>query len=108
MFSKYFGKDIELKVQPFYFPFTEPSFELAVSCPFCDKKGCSVCSRSGWIELLGCGMVHPNVLEQAGINPAIYTGFAWGVGINRLVMIKYGIDEIRHFMTGNLEFLEQF
>ena len=108
MFSKYFSKDVELKVQPFYFPFTEPSFEIAVSCPFCDKKGCSVCSRSGWIELLGCGMIHPNVLGQAGIDPTIYTGFAWGVGINRLIMIKYGIDEIRHFMSGNLDFMEQF
>lgn len=108
MFSKYFNYEVEIKVQPFYFPFTEPSFELTISCPFCDKKGCKVCSRSGWIELLGCGMIHPNVLKEAGIDPEIFTGFAWGCGINRLAMIKYGIEEIRNFLNGNLDFMEQF
>jgi phenylalanyl-tRNA synthetase alpha chain len=104
----YYGKELEVKTQPFYFPFTEPSFEFAISCPFCDKKGCSVCSRSGWIELLGCGMIHPNVLRHAGIDPEVYTGFAWGCGIERLVMMKYGIEDVRHFESGKLDFLRQF
>ncbi len=104
----YYQKDLDVKTQPFYFPFTEPSFEFALSCPFCDKQGCNVCSYSGWIELLGCGMIHPNVLKMAGINPEEYTGFAWGGGIERLVMMKYGIEDIRHFESGKLEFLRQF
>lgn len=104
----YYGKELEVRTQPFYFPFTEPSFEFALSCPFCDKKGCSVCSQSGWIELLGCGMIHPNVLRQAGIDPEVYTGFAWGGGIERLVMMKYGIEDVRHFESGKLDFLRQF
>lgn len=104
----YYGKELEVKTQPFYFPFTEPSFEFALSCPFCDKKGCNICSYSGWIELLGCGMIHPNVLHEAGIDTNVYTGFAWGGGIERLVMMKYGIEDIRHFESGRLEFLRQF
>ncbi len=106
--STYFEKDVEVKTQPFYFPFTEPSFEFAASCPFCDKQGCSICSHTGWIELLGCGMIHPNVLREGGIDPTKYTGFAWGGGIERLVMIKYGIEDIRHFHAANLKFLRQF
>jgi len=106
--SEYYQQDIEIKSQPFYFPFTEPSFELALSCPFCQKKGCHVCSYSGWIELLGMGMIHPRVLEMAGIDPAEYTGFAWGCGLERLVMMKYGIEDIRHFESGRLTFLKQF
>lgn len=106
--QEYYGKELEVKTQPFYFPFTEPSFEFAVSCPFCDKKGCNICSQTGWIELLGCGMIHPNVLHQAGIDTNIYTGFAWGGGIDRLVMMKYGIEDVRHFESGKLEFLRQF
>jgi phenylalanyl-tRNA synthetase alpha chain len=105
---EYYQKDIELKTQPFYFPFTEPSFEFAISCPFCDKAGCGICSYTGWIELLGCGMIHPNVLREAGIDPNEYTGFAWGVGFMRMAMIKYGIEDIRHFQSGKLEFLRQF
>lgn len=105
--AEYYQKDVEIKTQPFYFPFTEPSFEFAISCPFCDKKGCHVCGE-GWIELLGCGMIHPNVLKEAGIDPNVYTGFAWGMGFMRMVMIKYGIDDIRHFTSGKLEFLRQF
>ena len=104
----YYGKELDVKTQPFYFPFTEPSFEFALSCPFCDKKGCNVCSYSGWIELLGCGMIHPNVLHQAGIDPEVYTGFAWGCGLERLVMMKYDIEDIRHFESGKLDFLRQF
>lgn len=104
----YYEKELEVKTQPFYFPFTEPSFEFALSCPFCDKKGCNVCSYTGWIELLGCGMIHPNVLKMAGIDPNVYTGFAWGGGIERLVMMKYNIEDIRHFESANLTFLRQF
>lgn len=106
--QEYYGKELEVKTQPFYFPFTEPSFEFTLSCPFCDKKGCNICSQSGWIELLGCGMIHPNVLSQAGIDPKVYTGFAWGGGIDRLVMMKYGIEDIRYFHSGRLDFLRQF
>jgi phenylalanyl-tRNA synthetase alpha chain len=106
--QEYYGKELDVKTQPFYFPFTEPSFEFALSCPFCDKKGCSVCSQSGWIELLGCGMIHPNVLKEAGIDPETYTGFAWGCGIDRLVMMKYAIEDVRHFESANLTFLRQF
>lgn len=106
--SEYYQQDVEIKSQPFYFPFTEPSFELALSCPFCQKQGCSICSHTGWIELLGMGMVHPNVLKEAGIDPLIYTGFAWGCGLERLVMLKYGIEDIRHFESAKIEFLRQF
>ena len=106
--KEYYNQELEVKTQPFYFPFTEPSFEFALSCPFCKKKGCSICGHQGWIELLGCGMIHPNVLKEADIDPDIYTGFAWGCGIDRLVMMKYDIDDIRHFEAGKLDFLRQF
>lgn len=106
--TEYYRQDIEIKSQPFYFPFTEPSFELALSCPFCQKKGCHICSQTGWIELLGMGMIHPNVLKEAGIDPNEFTGFAWGCGLERLVMMKYGIEDIRHFESGKLDFLRQF
>lgn len=104
----YYQKELDIKTQPFYFPFTEPSFEFAMSCPFCDKQGCNVCSYSGWIELLGCGMIHPNVLKMAGIDPNEYTGFAWGGGIDRLVMMKHNVENVRHFQSGKLDFLRQF
>jgi phenylalanyl-tRNA synthetase alpha chain len=104
----YYRKELDIKTQPFYFPFTEPSFEFAMSCPFCNKQGCNVCSYSGWVEIMGCGMVNPNVLKMAGIDPNIYTGFAWGVGIDRLVMMKHGIEDVRHFQSGKLDFLRQF
>lgn len=106
--EEYFGKSIKVRVNPFYFPFTEPSFEFSLSCPFCDQKGCSVCSHAGWIELLGCGMIHPNVLRMADIDPEIYTGFAWGGGVERLIMMKHGIEDIRHFESAKLDFLRQF
>lgn len=106
--EEYYGKSLEVRTNPFYFPFTEPSFEFSLSCPFCDKKGCSVCSQAGWIELLGCGMIHPNVLQAAGIDTDVYTGFAWGGGIERLVMMKHNIEDIRHFESGKLDFLRQF
>ena len=104
----YYEQDLDFKTQPFYFPFTEPSFELALSCPFCKKKGCPTCGMTGWIELLGCGMIHPNVLAMADIDPSIYTGFAWGCGMDRLVMMKYGIEDVRHFHSAKLDFLRQF
>ncbi len=106
--QEYYGQKLEVRVNPFYFPFTEPSFEFALSCPFCAGKGCQVCSHEGWIELLGCGMIHPNVLRDAGIDPEIYTGFAFGCGIDRLVMMKTAIEDIRHFHSAKLDFLRQF
>lgn len=106
--ESYYGKSLEFRTQPFYFPFTEPSFEFALSCPFCDKAGCHICSNTGWIELLGCGMIHPNVLKMAGIDPEVYTGCAWGCGLDRLVMMKYGIEDVRHFHSAKLNFLRQF
>jgi phenylalanyl-tRNA synthetase alpha chain len=106
--SEYYQQAIEIKSQPFYFPFTEPSFELALSCPFCQKKGCNICSQTGWIELLGMGMINPNVLKEAGIDSNEFTGFAWGCGLERLVMMKYGIEDIRHFESAKLDFLRQF
>ena len=106
--SEYYRQAIEIKSQPFYFPFTEPSFELALSCPFCLKKGCRICAHTGWIELLGMGMIHPNVLKEAGIDPEVYTGFAWGCGLERLVMMKYDVEDIRHFESAKLDFLRQF
>ena len=106
----YYSKKLDVRVNPFYFPFTEPSFEFALSCPFCEGKDatCKVCSGEGWIELLGCGLIHPNVLRAADIDPEEYTGFAFGCGIDRLVMMKYGIEDVRHFESGKLDFLEQF
>lgn len=106
--QEYYGKAIEVRTNPFYFPFTEPSFEFSLSCPFCEKAGCNICSQSGWIELLGCGLIHPNVLQAAGIDSTIYSGFAWGGGIERLVMMKNGIEDVRHFESGKLDFLRQF
>lgn len=106
--ESYYQTELNVRVNPFYFPFTEPSFEFSLSCPFCKGEGCSICSHSGWIELLGCGMIHPNVLKAAGIDPEVYTGFAWGGGVERLIMMKYGIEDIRHFESAKLEFLRQF
>lgn len=108
--EEYYGRKLDVRVNPFYFPFTEPSFEFALSCPFCGGKNpdCKVCSGEGWIELLGCGMIHPNVLKMADIDPNEYTGFAFGCGIDRLVMMKYGIEDVRHFESAKLDFLRQF
>ena len=108
--QSYYGKQLDVRVNPFYFPFTEPSFEFALSCPFCEGKdpSCKVCSGEGWVELIGCGLIHPNVLRAANIDPDTYTGFAFGCGIDRLVMMKYGIEDVRHFESGKLDFLRQF
>jgi len=106
--STYYGKKLEIHTQPSYFPFTEPSFEFVMSCPYCDARGCHICSQTGLIEIIGCGMIHPNVLKMAGIDPTIYNGFAWGGGIDRLVMMKYSIEDVRNFESGKLAFLRQF
>lgn len=106
--SSYFGREVTLRFRPSYFPFTEPSAEVDISCFLCSGKGCSVCKHSGWLELLGAGMVHPNVFQAVGYDAERYTGFAWGMGIERLPMQKYGIDDIRLFFENDLRFLEQF
>lgn len=108
--EEYYGQKLQVRVNPFYFPFTEPSFEFALSCPFCkgENSACKVCSGEGWVELLGCGMIHPNVLKAADIDPNEYTGFAFGCGIDRLVMMKYQIEDVRHFESAKLDFLRQF
>ena len=104
--NEYFGEDLQVKLQPFYFPFTEPSFELAVERPSILRKDDS--EEQKWLELLGCGMIHPNVLRMAGIDSEVYTGFAWGQGIERMVMMKNGIEDVRHFHSAKLDFLRQF
>lgn len=106
--EKYLETTLEIKIQPSYFPFTEPDAEFIISCPFCSKRGCSTCGYTGWIELMGCGMIHPNVLTAGGIDPQEYTGFAWGVGLDRLTLIKRGINDIRKLRDGDLNFLRQF
>lgn len=102
-----FKREIEVRLRPGYFPFVEPGFELDARCPFCEA-GCGVCKRTRWIELLPCGMVHPNVLRAGGIDPEEWTGFAFGLGLSRLVMLRYEIDDIRSLLGGDLRFLEQF
>lgn len=99
--------DLDIRVRPGYFPFVEPGIEIDASCPFC-KTGCSVCKYTRWIEIMPGGIVHPNVLKMSGIDPEIYSGFAWGFGIERLAMVKYGITDIRLFRSGTVEFLKQF
>ena len=103
-----FRKDVEVRLRPSFFPFTEPSFEMDVRCLVCGGSGCAVCKRTGWLELLGCGLVHPNVLEAGKIDPETWSGFAFGLGIDRLLMMRYGIEDIRHLMGGDLRFLSQF
>ena len=95
-------------MRPSYFPFTEPSAEIDVSCFKCNGKGCSVCKYTGWIEVLGAGMVHPNVLEMAGVDSNVYGGFAFGLGPDRFAMLKYGVDDIREFYLNDVRFLSQF
>ena len=103
-----FGADRDIRLRPSFFPFTEPSVEMDISCKVCAGEGCSVCKRTGWIEILGAGMVHPKVLEMAGYDPKEYTGFAFGMGPDRIAMLKYGIDDIRRFYTNDTRFLKQF
>lgn len=106
--QKIFGKEREIRLRPSFFPFTEPSVEMDISCKGCGGKGCSVCKQSGWIEILGAGMVHPEVLKMAGYDPEVYTGFAFGMGPDRIAMLKYGVDDIRQFYTNDNRFLKQF
>ncbi|WNS74534.1 phenylalanine--tRNA ligase subunit alpha [Bacillus sp. DTU_2020_1000418_1_SI_GHA_SEK_038] len=106
--KKLFGEDREIRLRPSFFPFTEPSVEVDVSCFKCGGKGCNICKKTGWIEILGAGMVHPNVLEMSGFDSKKYTGFAFGMGVERIAMLKYGIDDIRHFYTNDVRFLKQF
>ncbi|WP_147803438.1 phenylalanine--tRNA ligase subunit alpha [Alkalicoccus halolimnae] len=106
--KSYFGEDRDIRLRPSFFPFTEPSAELDISCAMCGGRGCRTCKGSGWIEVLGAGMVHPNVLEMGGFDPEKYSGFAFGMGVERFAMLKYGIDDIRHFYTNDTRFLEQF
>jgi phenylalanyl-tRNA synthetase alpha chain len=103
-----FGKETEIRLRPSYFPFTEPSAEMDVSCRICGGKGCNVCKHTGWLEILGCGMVHPNVLENCGIDSKKYTGFAFGMGIERAAMLKYQVNDLRLYFENDLRFLDQF
>ena len=103
-----FGQNTEIRLRPSYFPFTEPSAEMDVSCKICGGKGCNVCKYTGWLEILGCGMVHPNVLEACNIDSSKYTGFAFGMGIERLAMLKYQVNDLRLYFENDLRFLDQF
>ena len=103
-----FGKDVKVRFRPSYFPFTEPSAEMDISCLICGGEGCSVCKKTGWVEILGCGMVHPNVLDNCGIDSNKYTGFAFGMGIERITMLKYQIKDLRLFSENDVRFLKQF
>ncbi|PIR95062.1 phenylalanine--tRNA ligase subunit alpha [Candidatus Falkowbacteria bacterium CG10_big_fil_rev_8_21_14_0_10_37_6] len=108
MFSGLYEQDVNIRMRPGYFPFVEPGLEVEMSCVFCSGKGCSVCKKTGWVEMLGAGLVHPNVLRAGNIDPDKYQGFAFGTGIERLAMLKYGINDIRLFNAGDLSFLKQF
>lgn len=107
-FTEFYHKEVDVMISPDYFPFVEPGNGMALSCVICDQKGCNVCKGSGWLEVLGCGMIHPEVLKMGEIDPEVYSGFAWGFGLDRLVMLKYAIEDIRHFHSGDLRFVNQF
>lgn len=107
MLSEVFKKDLEVRLRPGFFPFVEPGFELDVSCMYCGGKGCKVCKQGGWIELCPCGLIHPKVLEMGGINPEEYSGFAFGLGLSRLAMMKYGISDLRILNSCDLRYLKQ-
>jgi phenylalanyl-tRNA synthetase alpha chain len=106
--SEIFRRDVDIRLRPGFFPFVEPGFELDIKCLICGGKGCSVCKNTGWVELLPCGMTHPNVLEYGGIDSEKYNGFAFGLGLDRLVMMRYGINDIRLLHSGNIDFTRQF
>jgi phenylalanyl-tRNA synthetase alpha chain len=108
LLSSVFERDVTVRLRPGYFPFVEPGFELDIKCMVCGGSGCSVCKQSGWLELLPCGLVHPNVLRAGGLDPNEWTGWAFGLGLSRLVMMKYQLDDIRLLLGGDLRFLEQF
>ncbi|MBI5793945.1 phenylalanine--tRNA ligase subunit alpha [Candidatus Uhrbacteria bacterium] len=103
-----YGKDTKIRLRPKFYPFVEPGVNGEVTCYLCTGKGCRLCKKSGWLEIFGAGMVHPNVLKEGGVDPDVYSGFAFGFGLTRLVMLKYGIDDIRHLESGDLRFLKQF
>ena len=105
---RFFNDDTRIKIRPSFFPFTEPSVEIDVECFLCKGTGCAICKRSGWLEILGAGMVHPNVFKSVGIDPEEYTGFAFGMGIERIALLRYGIDDIRLFYENDVRFLKQF
>jgi phenylalanyl-tRNA synthetase alpha chain len=105
---EFFGEKTEIRLRPSYFPFTEPSAEMDVSCSICGGKGCNVCKHTGWLEIMGCGMVDPNVFESCGIDSKKYTGFAFGMGIERIAMLKYGVRDLRLFFENDVRFLNQF
>jgi phenylalanyl-tRNA synthetase alpha chain len=107
-FKKLFSHQVNLHFRPSYFPFVEPGVEVDIGCIACQEKGCGICKNTGWLEVGGAGMVHPEVLKNGGIDPEIYTGYAWGLGIERLVMLKHGIRDIRYFMQNDVRFLSQF
>ncbi|NQY41848.1 MAG: phenylalanine--tRNA ligase subunit alpha [Legionellales bacterium] len=107
-FKYFFERELTLRMRPSYFPFTEPSAEVDISCVKCDGEGCRICSHTGWIEVLGCGMIHPNVLIGVNVDPETYMGWAFGLGIDRLAMLKYSVDDLRAFFDGDIRFLEQF
>ena len=104
----FFEADVPVRFRPSYFPFTEPSAEMDIQCVHCSGEGCRVCKQTGWVEVGGCGMVHPNVLTASGVNPEEYTGFAFGMGVERLAMLRYGINDLRLFFENDLSFLQQF
>lgn len=104
----FFEKDLGVRFRPSYFPFTEPSAEVDIECVFCEGKGCRICSKSGWIEILGCGVVHPEVLKHGGIDPEEYSGYAFGMGVERLTMLRYGVNDLRLFFENDIDFLKQF
>ena len=108
MLSDIAGKEVKIRLRPSFYPFVEPGADVDFSCPFCDGVGCKICKKTGWIEFMGCGMIHPNVLREGGIDPVRYTGFAFGFGLNRLAMIKYGITDMRYFQNPDVDFLKQF
>jgi phenylalanyl-tRNA synthetase alpha chain len=108
LLSSIFRRDVAVRLRPGYFPFVEPGFELDIRCLICDGAGCAVCKQSGWVELMPCGLVHPNVLRMSGIDPDDWGGFAFGLGLTRLAMMRYGIDDIRQLLGGDLRFLTQF
>ena len=103
-----FGKDTKIRLRPSFFPFTEPSAEIDVSCFICHGKGCNICKHSGWVEIAGSGMVHPIVLRNVKVDPEEFTGFAFGMGIERITMLRYGIDDLRLFSENDIRFLKQF
>ena len=105
---EFFGPETKIRLRPSYFPFTEPSAEVDVSCPFCKGKGCNICKGTGWVEIMGCGMVDPNVLENCAIDSTIYTGYAFGMGIERITMLKYLVNDLRLYFENDLRFLRQF